>query len=222
MMDQIQKRILEEVADLHTVPEGAYNIRANGASAGRNTTANIDIVSKTDVSGIDIRIKPGTKHESVHIPVVLSESGIKETVYNDFYIGEDSDIVIVAGCGIHNCGNQDSEHDGIHRFYVGKNAKVKYVEKHYGEGDGNGKRILKSRHRGIHGRRQLHGNGDGADQRRGFHDPDNGGRAGSRSQTGGAGTSSDSRKPAGGQRLCGSAEWRGCQCRRGFPVCGKG
>ena len=122
--------------------EGAYNIRANGASAGRNTTANIDIVSKTDVSGIDIRIKPGTKHESVHIPVVLSESGIKETVYNDFYIGEDSDIVIVAGCGIHNCGNQDSEHDGIHRFYVGKNAKVKYVEKHYGEGDGNGKRIL--------------------------------------------------------------------------------
>ena len=142
MIDQIQKRILEEVADLHTVPEGAYNIRANGASAGRNTTTNIDIVSKTDVSGIDIRIKPGTKHESVHIPVVLSESGIKETVYNDFYIGEDSDIVIVAGCGIHNCGNQDSEHDGIHRFYVGKNAKVKYVEKHYGEGDGNGKRIL--------------------------------------------------------------------------------
>ena len=142
MIDQIQKRILEEVADLHTVPEGAYNIRANGASAGRNTTANIDIVSKTDVSGIDIRIKPGTKHESVHIPVVLSESGIKETVYNDFYIGEDSDIVIVAGCGIHNCGNQDPEHDGIHRFYVGKNAKVKYVEKHYGEGDGNGKRIL--------------------------------------------------------------------------------
>ena len=142
MIDQIQKRILEEVADLHTVPEGAYNIRANGASAGRNTTANIDIVSKTDVSGIDIRIKPGTKHESVHIPVVLSESGIKETVYNDFYIGEDSDIVIVAGCGIHNCGNQDSEHDGIHRFFVGKNARVKYVEKHYGEGDGNGKRIL--------------------------------------------------------------------------------
>ena len=142
MMDQIQKRILEEVADLHTVPEGAYNIRANGASAGRNTTVNIDIVSKTDVSGIDIRIKPGTKRESVHIPVVLSESGIKETVYNDFYIGEDSDIVIVAGCGIHNCGNQDSEHDGIHRFYVGKNAKVKYVEKHYGEGDGNGRRIL--------------------------------------------------------------------------------
>lgn len=141
-MDEIQKRILLEVADLHEVPEGAYNIRANGASAGRNSTANIEITSKTDVSGIDIRIKPGTKHESVHIPVVLSESGIKETVYNDFYIGDDCDVVIVAGCGIHNCGNQDSEHDGIHRFYVGRNSKVKYVEKHYGEGDGNGKRIL--------------------------------------------------------------------------------
>lgn len=141
-MDQIQKRILEEVADLHEVPEGAYNIRANGVSAARNTTANIDIISKEDGSGIDIRIQPGTRHESVHIPVVLSESGLKEVVYNDFYIGEDSDVVIVAGCGIHNCGNQDSRHDGVHRFYVGKNAKIKYVEKHYGEGDGNGKRIL--------------------------------------------------------------------------------
>ncbi len=142
MTDQIRQRILEEVADLHGVPEGAYNIRANGRMAGRNTTANIDITSKTEVSGIDIRIRPGTKNESVHIPVVLSESGMKDMVYNDFYIGEDSDVVIVAGCGIHNCGNQDSQHDGIHRFYVGKNARVRYVEKHYGEGDGNGKRIL--------------------------------------------------------------------------------
>lgn len=141
-MDTIQKRILEEVADLHTVPEGAYNIRANGQSAGRRSTANIEITSKTEVSGIDIRIKPGTKHESVHIPVVLSESGLTETVYNDFYIGENSDVVIVAGCGIHNCGSQDSEHDGVHRFFVGKNARVRYVEKHYGEGDGTGKRIL--------------------------------------------------------------------------------
>ncbi len=142
MADSIQERILEEVADLHGVPAGAYNIRANGQTAGRNTTANIDIVTKTDKSGIDIRIKPGTRNESVHIPVVVSASGLKEMVYNDFFIGEDSDVVIVAGCGIHNCGDQDSEHDGIHRFFVGKNAKVKYVEKHYGEGDGNGKRIL--------------------------------------------------------------------------------
>ena len=142
MADSIQERILEEVADLHGVPAGAYNIRANGQTAGRNTTANIDIVTKTDKTGIDIRIKPGTRNESVHIPVVVSASGLKEMVYNDFFIGEDSDVVIVAGCGIHNCGDQDSEHDGIHRFFVGKNAKVKYVEKHYGEGDGNGKRIL--------------------------------------------------------------------------------
>lgn len=143
MLDKIQMQMLTEVADLHGVPEGAYNIRVNGEKAGRNTTANIDIVTKTDgKSGIDIRIKPGTKNESVHIPVVLSESGIKETVYNDFYIGEDSDVVIVAGCGIHNCGNQDSQHDGVHRFFVGKNARIRYVEKHYGEGDGSGKRIL--------------------------------------------------------------------------------
>ena len=142
MADSIQERILEEVADLHGVPAGAYNIRANGQTAGRNTTANIDIATKTDKPGIDIRIKPGTRNESVHIPVVVSASGLKEMVYNDFFIGEDSDVVIVAGCGIHNCGDQDSEHDGIHRFFVGKNAKVKYVEKHYGEGDGNGKRIL--------------------------------------------------------------------------------
>ena len=141
-LDAIQKRLIEEIADLHSVPSGAYNFRANGELAGRNTTANIDIVSKENGSGIDIHIKPGTKNESVHIPVVLSASGLKETVYNDFYIGEDCDVVIVAGCGIDNCGSQDSEHDGIHRFFVGKNAKVKYVEKHYGSGDGKGQRIL--------------------------------------------------------------------------------
>lgn len=141
-MDIIQKELLSKVADLHEVPEGAYNIRANGESVGRNTTANIDIVTKTDVSGIDIYIKPGTKKESIHIPVVLSKAGIRETVYNDFHIGDDCDITIVAGCGIHNCGNQDSEHSGIHRFYIGKNAKVRYVEKHYGAGDGTGGRIM--------------------------------------------------------------------------------
>lgn len=142
MLDEIQKRLLSEVADLHSVPEGAYNIRANGTAAGRNTTANIDITTKTDKSGIDIKIKPGTKNQSVHIPVVISESGLSETVYNDFYIGEDSDVVIVAGCGIHNCGTQKSQHDGLHRFFVGKNSKVKYVEKHYGEGNGSGERIM--------------------------------------------------------------------------------
>ncbi|MBO5483965.1 MAG: SufD family Fe-S cluster assembly protein [Lachnospiraceae bacterium] len=141
-MDSIEKALLEQVADLHQVPEGAYNIRSNGALAGRNTTANIDIVTKDDKPGIDIIIKPGTKNESVHIPVVLSQSGLKDMVYNDFYIGEDADVTIVAGCGIHNCGVDTSEHDGIHTFYIKKGARVKYIEKHYGEGDGKGKRIL--------------------------------------------------------------------------------
>ncbi len=141
-MDPIQKRLLAEIADLHQVPEGAYNIRSNSKSAGRRSTANIEIISKEEVSGLDIYIRPGTKKESVHIPVVMTESGLKETVYNDFHIGEDADVVIVAGCGIDNCGNQDSQHDGIHRFFVGKNARVKYVEKHYGSGSGAGKRIL--------------------------------------------------------------------------------
>ncbi|MCI9672043.1 MAG: SufD family Fe-S cluster assembly protein [Lawsonibacter sp.] len=141
-MDAIQKSLLEQVAGLHEVPEGAYNIRANGQKAGRNTTANIDIVTKTDKDGIDIIIKPGTRNESVHIPVVLSMSGLKDMVYNDFFIGEDSDITIIAGCGIHNCGEQASEHSGIHTFHVGKNARVRYVEKHYAEGDGSGENIM--------------------------------------------------------------------------------
>lgn len=141
-MDQIQKNLLAEIADLHDVPAGAYNIRLNGESGGRKTTANIDIISKTDKAGIDIHIKAGTKNESMHIPVILSESGLKETVYNDFYVGEDCDVTIVAGCGIHNSGDEASQHDGIHSFFIGKNSKVRYVEKHYGEGDGSGKRLL--------------------------------------------------------------------------------
>ena len=141
-MDQLQMHMLEKVADLHSIPEGAYNIRDNGQLAGRNTTANIDIVSKSDKPGIDIIIKPGTKNESVHIPVIVSQSGLKDLVYNDFIIGDDADVTIVAGCGIHCGGAETSEHDGIHTFHIGKNAKVKYVEKHYGEGEGTGERIL--------------------------------------------------------------------------------
>ena len=141
-LDEIQKRLLREIADLHEVPEGAYNIRSNGQSAGRVSTENIEITPREDGQGLTIRIKPGTKRESVHIPVVMTKSGLKELVYNDFYIGEGADVVIVAGCGIDNCGTQDSEHDGIHRFYVGRGAKIRYVEKHYGSGDGKGKRIL--------------------------------------------------------------------------------
>ena len=141
-MDAIQKELLAQIADLHEVPQGAYNLRIDGKGSGRNTTENIDIVTKTDKDGIDIIIKPGTKHESLHIPVLLSQTGIEEMVYNDFYIGEDCDVTIVAGCGIHNGGNKKSKHDGIHTFHIGKNSKVKYVEKHYGSGEGTGERVM--------------------------------------------------------------------------------
>ena len=143
MLNEIQKRILQEVADMAAIPlDGAVNIRSDGQKAFRQNTKNITIESKTDKDGIDIRIAPGTKAEHVYIPVVLTESGRHDVVYNDFFIGEGADVQIVAGCGIHNCGDCDSEHDGIHTFHVGKNAKVTYVEKHYGEGEGSGKRIL--------------------------------------------------------------------------------
>ena len=142
MIDEIQKRLLKEVADLDSLPIGAYNIRANGAPAGRNTTAHINIVTKTDKPGIDIIIAPGTKNESVHIPVVVSQTGLKDLVYNDFYIGENADVVIIAGCGIHCAGAEETSHDGIHTFHVGKGAHLRYVEKHYGEGEGRGKRVM--------------------------------------------------------------------------------
>ncbi len=141
-MNQIQKDLLEQIAGIHEVPQGAYNIRMNGEGAGRSVTENIDIVTKTDKPGIDIIIKPGTKNESVHIPVIISKTGLTDLVYNDFYIGENADVTIVAGCGIHNGGDEKSQHDGIHTFHVAKNAKVKYIEKHYGEGDGKGENIM--------------------------------------------------------------------------------
>ena len=141
-LDKIQRDLLAEIADLHGVPEGAYNIRSDGKLEGRNTTANIDIVTKSDKPGIDIYVKPGTKNESVHIPVIIEQSGLKDLVYNDFHIGEGADVTIIAGCGINNCGNQDSQHDGIHSFYLDRNARLKYVEKHYADGDGRGGKIM--------------------------------------------------------------------------------
>lgn len=141
-LNAIQKSMLKEIAGYESIPEGAYNIRSNGALAGRRTTANIDIQTKQDKPGIDIIIKPGTKNERVDIPVILTQTGLDDLVYNDFYIGENADVLIVAGCGIHNAGGLKSEHDGIHAFHVGKNAKVKYVENHYGEGEGTGEKIL--------------------------------------------------------------------------------
>ena len=141
-MDQIQKNLLEQIADLHDVPQGAYSLRINGQLHGKNDSENISIVKKEGLPGIDIYVKPGTKNESLHIPVLLSQSGLKEVVYNDFHIGEDCDVTIVAGCGIHNSGSDASEHSGIHSFFVGRGARVKYVEKHYGEGDGKGQNVM--------------------------------------------------------------------------------
>ncbi len=141
-MDNIDKGLLKEIADLEDTPKGAYNIRKNGKGIERKVTENINIVTKSDVPGIDIYVKENTKFEFVHIPVIITESGLTDVVYNDFHIGENANVIIVAGCGIHNDHENDSRHDGIHRFFVEKNAKVKYIEKHYGEGNGEGKRIL--------------------------------------------------------------------------------
>lgn len=141
-LSQTELGLLRQIADLEKTPQGAYNIRKNGQADSRSSTANILIESKTDKPGIDIRIKDGTKNESVHIPVIVTQSGLSDMTYNDFYIGDDCDVLIVAGCGIHNSGCETAQHDGIHTFYIGKNTKLRYVEKHYGEGEGSGERIL--------------------------------------------------------------------------------
>lgn len=141
IFDGIKKNLLKEVAGLEAIPNGAFNIRSDGELAGRNVTDTIDIVTKKDKPGIDVIIKKSEKRQRVDIPVIITKAGLKDLVYNDFYIEDEADVVIVAGCGIHTCGG-DSEHSGIHSFHVGKNAKVTYYEKHYGDGDGNGKRIL--------------------------------------------------------------------------------
>ena len=144
MMDtEIDRELLEKIADLVGKPVGAFNIRKDSGCDGRQSTEHIEITSRADgKSGIDIRVKDGTVGETCHIPVIITKPGVEEMVYNDFYIGENCDVDIVAGCGIHNSGDSDSRHDGIHTFYIGKNSHVKYVEKHYGSGDGRGSRIM--------------------------------------------------------------------------------
>ena len=142
MLSALDKVMLEQVAGLHDIPQGAYNIRRNGEAAGRHSTANIDIVSKTDRPGIDIIVKPETRGESVHIPVIVSQEGLTDVVYNTFEIGQNADVMIVAGCGIHNSGSKKAQHDGIHEFFVRRGAHIRYVEKHYGQGDGTGEKVL--------------------------------------------------------------------------------
>lgn len=141
-LSPIDESLLAEIANLHGMPKGAFNIRKDGELLRRSSSAFIDIETKTDNPGIDIRIKPGTKGETVYIPVIVTQSGLKDVVYNTFYIGEDCDVKIIAGCGIHNDSHDPSEHDGIHSFYCGKNSRVQYIEKHYGQGEGTGERIL--------------------------------------------------------------------------------
>lgn len=135
-LTKIEKELLQDVADLHSIPQGAFSLRKNGESVARVSTAEIEIVPKKGKSGIDIFVKPNTVNKSVHIPVIITQSGVNDLVYNDFYIGENCDILIVAGCGIHNSGTAQSTHNGIHSFHIAKGAKVKYVEKHIGLGSG--------------------------------------------------------------------------------------
>jgi len=142
MLNNIDESLLNEITDIEEIKKGAYNIRKNGQGIERKVTENIDIITKTDKPGINIYVKENAKYEIVHIPVILTESGLKDLVYNDFYIGKNANVTIIAGCGIHNDHHKDSQHDGIHRFFLEEGAKVKYIEKHYGEGKGTGKKIL--------------------------------------------------------------------------------
>ena len=144
MITEIDQALLEKIADLTGKPVGAFNIRKDSGCEARQSTEHIEITPKTDKPGIDIRIKDGTKGEKCHIPVIISKTGITEMVYNDFYIGENCDVEIVAGCGIHNTGCNESRHDGIHTFYVGRNSRVRYAEKHFGEmgEEADGKNVM--------------------------------------------------------------------------------
>ena len=141
-LSPIDESLLATIANIHGMPKGAFNIRRDGQLVERHNSAYVEISTKTDNPGIDIKVKPGTKGETVFIPVIITKSGLKDVVYNTFYIGDDCDIEIIAGCGIHNSSHAASQHDGIHSFHIGKNCRVKYMEKHYGEGEGTGERIL--------------------------------------------------------------------------------
>ena len=141
-IQKIDENLLDNITDYKEIKKGAYNIRKNGKGIERKVTENTNIITKKDVSGIDIYVKENTKFEIIHIPVIITESGLKDVVYNDFHIGKNANVIIIAGCGIHNDHHKNSQHDGIHRFYLEEGAKVKYIEKHYGEGIGDGKRIL--------------------------------------------------------------------------------
>ncbi|MEN6325307.1 MAG: SufD family Fe-S cluster assembly protein [Syntrophomonas sp.] len=140
--DQLDMNLLQAVADIRNLPSGALNIRRDGQAVLRQSSPNISITTNPENGGLIVEVKAGTKDETVHVPVILTKSGFKDKVYNTFIVGEDADVTIIAGCGIHNEGHADSSHDGIHEVIVKKGARMKYIEKHYGEGPGKGKRIL--------------------------------------------------------------------------------
>lgn len=140
-MNSNAEHILETVAGFSHIPDGAFNIRHNGKGVNMRSSVGISILPRKDGKGITVKIRPGTVGEIMHIPVVIDQSGIIDLVYNDFFIGEDCDVEIIAGCGIHNDGVHLTRHDGIHTFHIGKNSRVRYVEKHYGSG-GNAAKVL--------------------------------------------------------------------------------
>ena len=141
-LNKIDKELLSQITDLHAIEQGSYSFRKNGQGVAINSTTDIQIVKKTDKPGIDIYVKANVQNKSMHLPVIISQGGITDKVYNDFYIGENADVLIVAGCGIHNTGNTESTHNGIHTFHLSKNSKVKYVEKHLGLGNDASGKIL--------------------------------------------------------------------------------
>ena len=142
LLDEITEKILKQIDEAGFQQKGAFNLRHNGIALCHGDSEHIKIRKKEDKPGIDVYIDGETKGEQVHIPVVVDASGMTDIVYNDFYIADGADVTIIAGCGIHNSGCNESRHDGIHSFHVGKNANVRYEEKHYGEGEGTGARVL--------------------------------------------------------------------------------
>lgn len=200
-MKDMTKKLLEMVSDLFGEPDGAYNIREDGACAGRKSSRNVEIVSKTDKPGIDIRVKPGTAGEKIYIPACVTHSNVDDLVYNDFYIGEGADVTIVAGCGVHTEGEEESRHNGIHRFFVEKGAHVVYLEKHVGIGNGSGQRIINPETYIRAGRGQLDGNGYHSDQGSGFHQSRHPGRLSGKRPPDHPGEAHDPRVPGGGNQF---------------------
>lgn len=141
-MNDVTNDLLGLVSDWKDGYKGAYNLRVDGTCAGRQSSDNIKIYSKEDKPGLDIRIADETHGETVSIPACVTHGDIDDLVYNDFYVGKNSEVTIVAGCGVHTETGEPARHNGIHRFFLAEGAKVKYLEKHVGTGKGTGIRSI--------------------------------------------------------------------------------